>query len=119
MIDLDQKPQHGAEREELGERPIVIASNRLPFTLERGSDGALASRPSAGGLVAALEPVLRRRGGTWVGWPGIEVSQGVELPGPDALGSAELEKHGQKIVVLVSLILREKTDSKVFTGTIW
>ncbi|MEE3332060.1 MAG: bifunctional alpha,alpha-trehalose-phosphate synthase (UDP-forming)/trehalose-phosphatase [Myxococcota bacterium] len=83
MIDLDQEPQHGTQNKELGERPIVIASNRLPFTLKRGSDGALASRPSAGGLVAALEPVLRRRGGTWVGWPGIEISEGVELPGPE------------------------------------
>lgn len=27
-------------------------------------------RPSPGGLVAALGPVLRDRGGVWVGWPG-------------------------------------------------
>jgi trehalose 6-phosphate synthase/phosphatase len=32
----------------------------------------LRFKRSAGGLVAALEPVLVRRGGVWVGWPGVE-----------------------------------------------
>jgi trehalose 6-phosphate synthase/phosphatase len=54
------------------ERPIVVASNRLPFTFQRGPRG-LERRPSPGGLVSALEPVLRRRGGTWIGWPGLEL----------------------------------------------
>ena len=48
------------------DRPIVVASNRLPFTIARTAAG-LERRPSAGGLVSALEPVLRRQGGTWVG----------------------------------------------------
>jgi len=44
---------------------LVIVSNRLPVQwTERGW-----SR-SAGGLVSALEPVLEKRGGTWVGWNG-------------------------------------------------
>ena len=65
------------------ERPIVVASNRLPFTLERDASGALASRPSAGGRVAALEPGVRGRGGTWVGWPGIALGAGEKLPSAD------------------------------------
>jgi len=60
--------------------PIVIASNRLPFTLERDATGRLISRPSSGGLVSALEPVLRRCGGTWVGWPGLELAPDEKLP---------------------------------------
>ncbi len=56
-------------------RPIVVASNRLPFTLSRTAKG-LERRSSTGGLVAALEPVLRKRGGTWVGWPGTELREG-------------------------------------------
>jgi trehalose 6-phosphate synthase/phosphatase len=28
-------------------------------------------QPGAGGLVSALAPVLRNRGGTWIGWPGV------------------------------------------------
>ena len=54
--------------------PIVVASNRLPFTLARTANG-LERRSSTGGLVAALEPILRKRGGTWVGWPGTEIRE--------------------------------------------
>ncbi|MDD3643434.1 MAG: trehalose-6-phosphate synthase [Candidatus Krumholzibacteria bacterium] len=51
-------------------RRLVIASNRLPFVLERLGD-SWRSTPGSGGLVTALAPVLRDRGGLWVGWPGI------------------------------------------------
>jgi trehalose 6-phosphate synthase/phosphatase len=60
------------------ERPIVVASNRLPFTFNRTAEG-LERMPSAGGLISALAPVLRKRGGTWVGWPGIEVRENEQL----------------------------------------
>jgi trehalose 6-phosphate synthase/phosphatase len=60
---------------------IVVVSNRLPFTVQRGGRGRLIRTPSAGGLVSALEPVLRRRGGIWVGWPGLELKRGEEIPG--------------------------------------
>jgi trehalose 6-phosphate synthase/phosphatase len=69
---------HEPERE--GPRqPILIVSNRLPMTLQRGSSG-LEQRPSAGGLVSALDPVLTKQGGTWVGWPGMKLRQGETLP---------------------------------------
>jgi trehalose 6-phosphate synthase/phosphatase len=61
---------------------LVVASNRLPFTFHRTNKG-LERRPSAGGLVSALDPVLSKRGGTWVGWPGAEVSQDESLESPD------------------------------------
>ncbi|MFQ5513159.1 MAG: bifunctional alpha,alpha-trehalose-phosphate synthase (UDP-forming)/trehalose-phosphatase [Myxococcota bacterium] len=64
------------------ERPLLVASNRLPVTLQRGSAG-LELRPSAGGLVSALEPVLRRRGGTWIGWPGMKLRKGETIPERD------------------------------------
>ncbi len=58
-----------------GDAPIVVVSNRLPFTYTRAA-GGLKRQPSPGGLVSALEPVLRRRGGTWIGWPGVELKKG-------------------------------------------
>ena len=58
---------------------LVIASNRLPFTLQRTAAG-LERYPSTGGLVSALEPVLRKRGGTWVGWPGMGLEPGETIP---------------------------------------
>jgi trehalose 6-phosphate synthase/phosphatase len=56
-------------------RSLVVVSNRLPFTAERRPDGIRFTR-SAGGLVAALDPVLGQRGGVWVGWPGLEQEPG-------------------------------------------
>lgn len=48
---------------------LVIISNRLPFILERDGSGWKVQHGS-GGLVTALAPVLRNRGGLWIGWPG-------------------------------------------------
>jgi trehalose 6-phosphate synthase/phosphatase len=48
---------------------LVVVSNRLPVTARAGRSGARLER-APGGLVSALEPALRSRGGTWVGWPG-------------------------------------------------
>ncbi len=66
------------------EPPLVVVSNRLPFRAERDA-GGLGFMRSAGGLVAALEPALGRRGGVWVGWPGAtreeaEAAGGMVLP---------------------------------------
>ncbi len=63
-------------------RPVLVVSNRLPVTLQRGSSG-LERRRSTGGLVSALEPVLTKQGGTWVGWPGMKLREGETLSKPD------------------------------------
>ncbi len=49
---------------------LVVVANRLP--VERADDGGGADewKPSPGGLVSALTPVLQRNGGTWIGWSG-------------------------------------------------
>jgi trehalose 6-phosphate synthase len=49
----------------------VVVANRLPVDLERLPDGTTAWKRSPGGLVTALEPLLRRQRGAWVGWPGV------------------------------------------------
>lgn len=50
---------------------LVIVANRLPVDRETLPDGSTTWRRSPGGLVAAIEPVMRAHGGgVWVGWPG-------------------------------------------------
>ncbi len=49
---------------------LIVVSNRLPYVLERHKGGDWTLSPGSGGLVTALLPVLRNRGGTWIGWPG-------------------------------------------------
>jgi trehalose 6-phosphate synthase len=47
----------------------VIVSNRLPVRIARAGKN-LTLIPGSGGLVTALAPVLRGKGGVWVGWCG-------------------------------------------------
>jgi trehalose 6-phosphate synthase/phosphatase len=67
--------------ERSAEGRLVVLSNRLPFTVREGRRGPLVER-SSGGLVAALEPVIARRGGTWIGWPGGAGRAAARLPEP-------------------------------------
>jgi trehalose 6-phosphate synthase/phosphatase len=62
----------GARRKSLrqGGR-LVVVSNRLPFMVERVAGKQPVLRPGSGGLITALLPTLRDRGGTWIGWSGI------------------------------------------------
>ena len=50
---------------------FVVVANRLPVDLETDEDGSKNWKRSPGGLVTALEPILRQRDGAWVGWPGV------------------------------------------------
>ncbi len=48
---------------------LVVVSNRLPFTIKQTPEGWSAA-PSSGGLATAMEPLLARTGGIWIGWSG-------------------------------------------------
>src|SRR5664280_2620229 len=49
---------------------LVVVANRLPVDRKEQADGSVAWQPSPGGLVAALEPVMKSQDGAWVGWTG-------------------------------------------------
>ncbi|MEJ2032742.1 MAG: trehalose-6-phosphate synthase [Deltaproteobacteria bacterium] len=83
---------------------LVAVSNRLPVVIEQ-EEGRWQITPGAGGLVTALAPVMRARGGVWIGWPGcgeeapldelieaFEKDQGFRL-GPVPLTPEEVEKY--------------------------
>lgn len=61
----------------IARRP-VIGSNRLPCVIRRDADGHYSATPGSGGLVAATLPVLRDRGGTWIGWSGLSDDDGLQ-----------------------------------------
>lgn len=88
---------------------LVVVANRLPVDRREGPGGATEWHPSPGGLVAALEPVMRSQGGGWVGWTG---SAG---PAP-----AEFDSNGMHLVP----IGMEADEVKRFyegmsNGTLW
>jgi len=49
---------------------FVVVSNRLPVDRVIAEDGSASWAQSPGGLVTALEPVMRQIDGAWVGWIG-------------------------------------------------
>jgi trehalose 6-phosphate synthase/phosphatase len=75
------------------ERPLVLVSNRLPVSLERG-DGAFQVRMSSGGLATALSGVSEEAY-TWIGWPGLAVD-----PAEEPEVERALHEHGLRPVFL-------------------
>ncbi len=51
---------------------LIVVSNRLPVVLSQQSGGEWHLDRGAGGLVTAMEPVLRESKGVWIGWPGVD-----------------------------------------------
>ena len=58
---------------------LIVVSNRLPVALVR-EDTEWKTKRSTGGLATAMDPILKRAGGLWIGWSGTDQ----ELP-PEAL----------------------------------
>ena len=78
---------------------FVVVANRLPVDRIVTPEGEEIWRTSPGGLVAALEPMMRSVDGAWVGWAGqadLEVApftaDGIRLL-PVRLSAAEIEDY--------------------------
>jgi trehalose 6-phosphate synthase/phosphatase len=69
---------------------LIVVSNRLPYVFARAEDGAWKTEGGSGGLVSALVPVLRDRGGTWLGWTGSTSGDNTGLDEAMATASEQL-----------------------------
>ncbi len=49
---------------------LVVVANRLPVDRTVNPDGSVEWRRSPGGLVTAIQPVMRDNDGAWLGWSG-------------------------------------------------
>lgn len=83
----------------VGTADFIVVANRLPVDLVRTEGGADCWSRSPGGLVTALEPVLRSHDGAWVGWAGVSdvevepfVDDGLKLH-PVRLSSADVAHY--------------------------
>lgn len=87
---------------------LVIVANRLPVDRVTLPDGSAGWRRSPGGLVSALEPVMRANDGAWIGWPG---------------GVDELEPFVEDGLQLVPVHLTEEEVEEFYegfaNGTLW
>jgi trehalose 6-phosphate synthase len=88
---------------------FVVVANRLPVDRVTQQDGTSSWRTSPGGLVTALEPVMRHADGAWVGWSG-------------AAGEA-LEPFDEAGMRLVPVPLSEEEVARYYegfsNGTLW
>ncbi len=82
-----------------GTYPLVVVSNRLPVDFDEDDNGQITWRTSPGGLVTALEPMMRSAHGAWVGWPGVAdrefepfENDGISLV-PVRLSEADIEQY--------------------------
>lgn len=78
---------------------MIVVSNRLPVDYEEGPDGETSWKSSPGGLVTALEPVMRASDGAWIGWTGVADREfdpfehdGISIV-PVPLAAQELEEY--------------------------
>jgi trehalose 6-phosphate synthase len=100
------------------ENRLVIVSNRLPIVLTRAADGRWQIEPGSGGLINALAPVLRDRGGVWIGWPG--VVEGEAGPDLEPLLAAAMHGAGYSLEpVILSAAERDKFYLGFANEVIW
>jgi trehalose 6-phosphate synthase len=87
----------------------VVVANRLPVDRVVDEDGEVSWRRSPGGLVSALEPVMRANSGAWIGWPGDTDS--------------EVEPFEDDGLTLVPITMSEQEHNEFYEGfsndTLW
>jgi trehalose 6-phosphate synthase/phosphatase len=89
---------------------LVVVSNRLPVAIRRIADGDWSVQRGSGGLVTALAPVLRDRGGLWIGWSGATGLHSREV-------ERILRKRGVRIgYALKAIELSEEEIAKYYHG---
>jgi len=88
---------------------LVVVANRLPVDRVVAEDGSVSWRHSPGGLVTAVEPIMQRHDGAWVGWDG----------GPD--GPDEVFEQDDITLVPVPLSAEEVEGfyEGFSNGTLW
>lgn len=88
---------------------FLVVANRLPVDRVEQPDGSVAWRTSPGGLVTALEPVMRAHEGAWVGWHGA--------------ADEELDPFEEGGILLVPVPLSEVEIAEYYegfsNGTLW
>lgn len=99
----------------LDKRPLTVVSNRLPIRMQKEKGGDWVVNPSPGGLVTALDPVLKKRRGKWIGWIGTEADDEV----PNVLK----EESARYPYDLISVPLTAEDEELYYRGysneTVW
>ena len=86
---------------------LIVVSNRLPIVVSQDGEQWLV-KPGSGGLITALEPLMRKNHGVWVGWPGC---------GPEAPIEEHLDSYAAELgYSLKAVPLEEDEVEKYYRG---
>ncbi|MEE4310599.1 MAG: trehalose-6-phosphate synthase [candidate division KSB1 bacterium] len=97
---------------------VIILSNRLPILVSQDDTGQWKIEPGSGGLVTALAPVLKNRGGIWIGWPG--TVQEDEVVAFDHLLENAIKDAGYRLVpIFLSDLERERYYKGFSNEVLW
>ncbi|XP_055710055.1 uncharacterized protein LOC129805859 [Phlebotomus papatasi] len=102
---------------------LIVVSNRLPFVLKTNPETkALERKPSAGGLVTAVCPVVINGKGLWVGWSGLHMKDDdlviPESDPNDHTPTAGL-KSSQVVCVNMDPLIFDSYYNGCCNGTFW
>jgi trehalose 6-phosphate synthase len=70
---------------------LIIVSNRLPIVVGKDKANNISIQQGSGGLVTALVPVLKNRGGIWIGWSG-STDEGIQSEIQEILNESNLKR---------------------------
>ncbi len=89
---------------------LVVVSNRLPVTVSETENNGIEILPSSGGLVTALEPILKSCSGLWIGWAGSFTENRQQLE--EKLAEFKIEKGYSMLPVT----LKQDQVDEFYTG---
>ncbi len=92
-----------------GGNRLVVVSNRLPVVVKQ-IDEQWTFTSGSGGLVSALAPVLRNRGGVWIGWPGTSDAD------PETLSGLLREATAQSGYTLKPVLFDQRDKDDFYHG---
>jgi len=103
---MQTRPKSDRNKIPIAEERLVAVSNRLPIAVKRKGN-VWQVQPGSGGLVTAISPVLRNRGGIWIGWSGAteDIEWGEEL---------DLASHESGYRLYPVTLTREEVDNFYF-----
>jgi alpha,alpha-trehalose-phosphate synthase [UDP-forming] len=80
-------------------KKLIVVSNRIPYNIKKVK-GKIQYKRSVGGLVTALDPILCKRGGQWIGWNGFS-GYSRDFKGELVVGKdCDLEGYSLKLINL-------------------
>jgi len=97
------------------DKSLIVVSNRLPVAIYKEEDDQWRVKPSTGGLVTALAPIISKTKGMWIGWPGCPA---------DAPAEELLREYNQQVDYrMVPILINQDEINKFYLGfsnnTIW